>query len=224
MIPLLYQDDDILILDKPAGLAVQPGAGVSISVLEVLLRDHGLSGWLVHRLDKDTAGCLVVARSAASARRLSGLMETHSMEKLYQLVVLGRPVPAAGWLEQNVQVHGRDLNARTQYRTLSTVALPSESLELSLLEVRLETGRMHQIRQHCAHAGWPILGDDKYGDFRRNKLLAKALGAKKLFLYAQSIRLPLQPPVQAAATLPPHFAALYQKTGLGDPAVSRGQA
>jgi len=211
MIPFLYSDDDILIIDKPAGLAVQPGEGVRISVLDAVERDYGFRPYLVHRLDKETAGCLALARSHRAAAELSSRLEQAS--KTYRAVVAGCPVPAAGTLAEPVRAKGVMVSARTTYRTVEA------GDRFSLLEVDLDTGRMHQIRQHLAGAGSPILGDDKHGDFRLNKLLSKELGLKRLMLYSWmlSLRMGGGRSVVVKASLPPHFLVFFQKTGLGNP-------
>ena len=211
MIPLLYSDDEILIIDKPAGLAVQPGEGVRICVLDEVERDHGFRPFLVHRLDKETAGCLALARSHRAASALSARLEQAC--KTYLAVVAGHPEPACGTLSEPVRAKGIMASALTRYRTLQA------GERFSLLEVELDTGRMHQIRQHLAGAGFPILGDDRHGDFRLNKLLARELGLKRLMLYAWMLSLPVEGGrlVVVKAGLPPHFADFYRKTGLGNP-------
>ncbi len=209
MLPLLYSNDDILIIDKPCGLAVQPGAGVGMTVLEAVERDYGFRPWLVHRLDKDTAGCLLLARSSRAAADLSRLLAGRGVEKTYRAIVFGIPAPASGTFRDAVKVKGESVDAVTRYRVLESAC------GFSLVEAELGTGRMHQIRQHFADAGWPILADDKYGDFKRNKLAQKEWGARKLFLYAYRLSLPLTPPITVMAGLPPHFAAFYARVGLG---------
>jgi len=208
MIPLLYSDDDILIIDKPAGLAVQSGEGVRICVLDAVERDYGFRPYLVHRLDKETAGCLALARSHRAASDLSSRLEQAS--KTYRAVVAGCPEPAAGTLADPVRAKGVMASARTRYLTLEA------GERFSLLEVELDTGRMHQIRQHLAGAGFPILGDDKHGDFRLNKLLARELGLKRLMLYAWTLSLPMDGGrmLVVKASQPPHFTEFFQKTGM----------
>jgi len=209
MVPLLYSDDDILIIDKPAGLAVQPGEGVRICVLDAVERDYGFRPFPVHRLDKDTAGCLALARSHRAASDLSSRLEQAS--KTYRTVVAGRPEPADGTLDDPVRAKGVMASAMTRYRTLSA------GDRFSLLEVELDTGRMHQIRQHLAGAGFPILGDDKHGDFRLNKVLSRELGLKRLMLYAWMLSLPMAGGrmMVVKASLPSHFADFFNKTGMG---------
>jgi 23S rRNA pseudouridine955/2504/2580 synthase len=215
MIPLLYSDDEILIIDKPAGLPVQPGEGVRISVVEAVERDYGFRPYLVHRLDKETAGCLALARSHRAASELSSRLEQAS--KTYRAVVAGCPEPAIGTLTEPVRAKGAMVSARTRY------SMTERGGRFSLLEVELDTGRMHQIRQHLAGAGYPILGDDKHGDFKLNKLLAKELGLKRLMLYAWMLSLPMGRgrPVMVKASLPPHFVDFFHKTGLGNPVMGR---
>jgi 23S rRNA pseudouridine955/2504/2580 synthase len=211
MIPLLYSDDDILIIDKPAGLAVQPGEGVRICVLDAVERDYGFRPYLVHRLDKETAGCLALARSHRAASELSARLEKAS--KTYHALVAGRLDPASGTLTEPVRAKGIMASALTRYRTLDT------GDRFSLLEVELETGRMHQIRQHLAGAGSPILGDDRHGDFKLNKMLARELGLKRLMLYARLLSLPLGSgrSVVVQASVPLHFIDFFQKTGFRNP-------
>lgn len=212
MIPALYADDDIMIIDKPAGLAVQPGAGVRVCVLDAVERDHGFRPYLVHRLDKETAGCLVVARSPRAAAAVSALLGGNGAVKEYRAVVAGRPEPASGVYRDDVRVRGAFQSAETRYRTLDSDG------RLSVVSVVLGTGRMHQIRQHFAQAGHPIIGDDRHGDFKLNKALARELGVKRLMLYAARLYLPLSPPVEVHASVPPHFAAFFERWGHGVPA------
>jgi len=211
MIPVLHSDDDFLILDKPSGLAVQPGEGVRICLLDAVERDYGFKPYLVHRLDRETSGCLAVARSPRAASMLSALMGGNGAVKRYRAIVVGRPEPASGILGGKVRVRERMVDAETRYRTLAGAA------GFSLVEAELGTGRNHQIRQHLAGAGWPILGDDRHGDFKANKAAAAGWGAKRLMLYACALTLPLQPPVSVTAPAPPHFADFCARVGLENP-------
>jgi len=209
MIQALYVDDDFLIIDKPAGLATQPGEGVRTCVIDAVERDFGFRPYLVHRLDKETAGCLVVARSPRAAAELSALMGGRGAVKAYRAVVAGRPEPADGVYRDDIRVRGERVSAETRYRTLRG------DDRLSLVEAELGTGRNHQIRLHFAQAGHPLAGDDRHGDFKLNKALAKEFGIKRLMLYASRIWLPLDPPVEAEAPAPPHFAAFYERWASG---------
>lgn len=213
MIPILYEDSRMIVIDKPSGLASQPGEGVRVCVPDAVERDYGFRPFLVHRLDKDTAGCLALARSAADAAWLSELLATDDARKVYRAAVFGRPEPPRGILRDAVRSKGRELSAETRYR------LVTASDGLSFVEAELGTGRMHQIRQHFAGAGWPIVADDRHGDFKRNKEAAKNLGAKRLFLYAWRLFLPLGGGLELTAAMPPHFQALLSRLGLPEGAL-----
>lgn len=213
MIPVLYADDDMMIVDKPSGLAVQPGAGVRVCLVDAIERDYGYRPYLVHRLDRETAGCLVVARSPRAAAAISRLLDSGGTRKRYRAIVAGSPAPAEGAFRADVMVDGKPKRAETRYRTLESDG------RLSLVEAELGTGRMHQIRQHFAGAGHPIVGDDRHGDFALNKALAKEYGAKRLLLYAAELELdagaPRNEPIRVRASVPPHFAAFLERWGRG---------
>ncbi len=214
MIAALYEDEDILVLDKPAGLASQPGAGVRVSVVEAVERDFGFRPFLVHRLDKETSGCLVVARSAAAAALWSRLLESRELRKTYRAVVAGSPPPdgapgkgagapagrpAAGRFDDPIRGRDGDRAASTEWRLISSFG------PYSYLELVLGTGRTHQIRIHLAEHGLPILGDDRHGDFALNRRLRAEAGLRRLLLVAWSLQLPGGRLVRAS--LPEHFAA-----------------
>jgi 23S rRNA pseudouridine955/2504/2580 synthase len=212
MITALYEDEEILVLDKPAGLASQPGEGVRLSVVEAVERDFGFRPFLVHRLDKETSGCLVVARSAGAASRWSGLIESRELRKTYRAVASGSPGGASGpgltgCFDDPVPSRDGDKAARTAWRLLASFG-PREGGErapFSYLELELGTGRTHQIRIHLASHGLPILGDDRHGDFALNKRLRKEAGLKRLLLVAWSLELPGGRRVRAS--VPEHFTA-----------------
>ena len=191
---ILYEDHALIVLDKPAGLAVQGGTGTRRHV------DGMLQAWaaggerprLVHRLDRDTSGLLVVAKTAAVAAKLTEAFRRQRVEKLYWALVLGRPPEAQGWIDQplakqpgkggeRVAASARGLPARTLYRVVARAGKVASWLALKPL-----TGRTHQLRVHCALLGTPIIGDGKYGGAR-----AHPDGAPKgLMLHAREIRLP----------------------------------
>jgi 23S rRNA pseudouridine955/2504/2580 synthase len=184
MITALYQDDDILIVDKPAGLAAQPGEGVRLSVVDVVERDYGFKPYLVHRLDKETAGCLIVARNPQAAARWSLLIQSRQLHKIYRAVVAGMPAEVTGVFRDTVNSRGAVRSAVTYWTLIGSFS------EFSYLELEIETGRTHQIRQHLAVHSLPILGDDKYGDFALNKRLHRETGLKRLLLVAWALTLP----------------------------------
>ncbi len=204
MIPALYEDEDILVLDKPAGLATQPGAEVRVSLVEAVERDYGFHPYLVHRLDKETAGCIIVARTAGAATRWTSLVASRSVGKFYRAIVAGVPAAPQGRFADPVPVRGAEKSAETGYRVLGRFGRAAGGAGFSYLELELGTGRTHQIRLHLARAGLPILGDDRHGDFALNKRLKKEYGLKRLLLVAWRLELPGGRAARAA--LPEHMA------------------
>jgi 23S rRNA pseudouridine955/2504/2580 synthase len=191
---ILHEDDALLVLNKPAGLAVQGGTGTRRhldGMLQALARE-GERPRLVHRLDRDTSGLLVVARSARAAAKLTEAFRRHRVDKLYWALVVGRPAPTAGLIDQPLgkQREGRGermadlaggLPAQTRYRIVARAGRIASWLALQPL-----SGRTHQLRAHCALLGTPIIGDGKYGG-----AAAHPAGAPKgLMLHAREIRLP----------------------------------
>ena len=219
--PIVYEDAALLVLDKPAGVAVHGGSGVSFGVIESLRagRPQARMLELAHRLDRDTSGLLVVAKKRTALVELHRMLREGEIEKVYLALAKGRfagrsrelrealhkYVTAKG--ERRVSVKEGGMAAVTQVKVLEAAE------EFSFLEIRLLTGRTHQIRVHLAHAGHPLLGDDKYGDFELNRRLAKQ-GVQRLFLHAS--RLAFAHPVSGAplrlqAPLPPDMEAFVEK-------------
>ena len=212
MISLLYEDEDILVIDKPAGLPAQPGEGVGSCVVSVIERDLGFTPFLVHRLDKETAGCMVVARSSAAAARFSTQLRDRALVKTYRAICSGRPERGSGTYHDALFISGRSQEASTRYRLVSAFGA-SEAWPggFSLVELELGTGRTHQIRRHCAMHAHPVLGDDKYGDFALNRGLKKAFGLKGLLLWSREIVLPGLPGIKSLP--PPAFLSFLDKFG-----------
>ncbi|MCB2101161.1 MAG: RluA family pseudouridine synthase [Rhodobacterales bacterium] len=177
---VVFEDDHLIVIDKPAGLVVHPAAGNPDGTLVNALLAHcagrlsGIGGvarpGIVHRLDKDTSGLLVVAKSDAAHHGLAAQFAEHSLDRAYQALVWGLPSPTAGRIEGNIGRSPRDRKkmavvdkggkpAATGYRVLRAFAGGA----VSLVECRLETGRTHQIRVHMARAGHPLVGDPAYG-------------------------------------------------------------
>ena len=193
-LPILFEDDAFLAIDKPSGLAVHGGSGVAHGVIESLraMRPQAKFLELVHRLDRETSGVLLVAKKRSSLVVLHEMMRTRSMDKRYLAGVEGRfrnetqrvrlalakRTTAEG--EKRVSVSEAGQDAETVFRRVSRGA------EHSLLEAELLTGRTHQIRVHLAALKHPVLGDDKYGNFELNKALRKQ-GLKRMFLHARSL-------------------------------------
>ena len=201
-LPILYEDEALLAVDKPAGLAVHGGSGVSFGLIEQLRAARPATRFLelVHRLDRDTSGVLLVAKQRAALLALHAALREGRVDKRYLVLVRGawrdakrtvelpltRFVTAEG--ERRVRIDtgaGRSATTVFHRRKLWDDAKPA----LSLLEAELRTGRTHQIRVHLTHLGFPLAGDDKYGDFAWNKALAKQ-GLKRMFLHAWRLSLP----------------------------------
>jgi 23S rRNA pseudouridine955/2504/2580 synthase len=186
-IEILFEDDFLIIINKPAGLAVQGGKGVKSSVDKILAEIRTPAPLLVHRLDKDTSGILAAAKGRQAASRISGLFGGGKTVKQYIAVCSGIPEKKEGVITLELDIRGSMKNSETRYRVIKSGKMPfiekGMEPEYSVLEIELGTGRMHQIRRHLAMIGNPVLGDDKYGDFSLNKKLRKA-GIKRLLLHA----------------------------------------
>jgi 23S rRNA pseudouridine955/2504/2580 synthase len=193
-LPILHEDDALIAIDKPSGLAVHGGSGVAHGVIESLrsMRPEAKFLELAHRLDRETSGVLLVAKKRVALVALHEMMRERDMDKRYLAGVAGRfrnelqrvqlalakRVTAEG--DKRVSVSEAGQSAETIFRRVSRGA------EHSLLEAQLITGRTHQIRVHLAHLKHPVLGDDKYGDYELNKALRKQ-GLKRMFLHAASL-------------------------------------
>ncbi|HEY0877246.1 MAG TPA: RluA family pseudouridine synthase [Zeimonas sp.] len=198
-LPVLFEDDDLIALDKPASVAVHGGSGVSSGVIEQLraARPQARVLELVHRLDRETSGVLLVAKKRAALVGLHRQLRERDTDKRYRAIVFGRWPLRTRTLafplqrrdapdgDRRVVVERDGLDAVTHVTGLARFELPGFG-DFSLVEARLETGRTHQIRVHLAHAGCPIAGDDKYGDFERNRCLRRA-GHRRMYLHAHSI-------------------------------------
>jgi 23S rRNA pseudouridine955/2504/2580 synthase len=191
---IVHEDDRLLVLDKPAGIAVHGGSGVSSGVIETLraLRPQD-SLELVHRLDRDTSGCLLVARHAPTLRALHKLLREDGFEKRYLALVRGSWQLGAKRIDiplrTNTRVGGeRTVRADPAGKPAASRFRPVQFFgrTATLVEVTLITGRTHQIRVHAAHAGHPVAGDEKYGDPDFNREL-RALGLERMFLHAASV-------------------------------------
>jgi len=203
--PVLYEDEHVLAIDKPAGVAVHGGSGVSFGVIEQLRQARPGAKFLelVHRLDRDTSGILLVAKKRSALTRLQDQFRERETGKTYLALVPGAwpanmkviDLPLHKYLqadgERRVKVVGKDdpdgMRSITLVKVRKVVPASAGSTGFSLLEVTIKTGRTHQIRVHLASQGHAIAGDDKYGDFELNKLLHKQ-GLKRMFLHAWRLR------------------------------------
>ncbi|MBI5040064.1 MAG: 23S rRNA pseudouridine(955/2504/2580) synthase RluC [Gammaproteobacteria bacterium] len=192
---ILYEDERLIVVDKPAGMAVHGGSGLSFGVIEALraARPEAHSLELVHRLDRDTSGCLLIAKKRSELRMLHALLREGQVDKHYLALVRGR------WNLGTRVIHAplakNQLRGGERIVTVDAEAgkaadsrfKPVEiHAQASLMEVALGTGRTHQIRVHAAHVGFPLAGDEKYGDADFNKQMREQ-GLRRLFLHAHSI-------------------------------------
>ncbi len=223
-LPVLYEDEALLVVDKPEGIAVHGGSGVSFGVIEALRRQRPQAKFLelAHRLDRETSGILLVGKKRLALTALHDMFREHGAgaDKRYLVLVKGRwmnatqhvRLPLHKYLtdggERRVAVDAQGKASHTVFRLLAR--WPG----MSLLEAQLKTGRTHQIRVHLAHLGFPILGDEKYGDFAVNKELRRH-GLKRMALHAwrMAFRHPLTAaPLEFIAPLPDgigsHIAAV----------------
>ena len=191
---IIYEDPRLLVVNKPAGVAVHGGSGVSFGVIEALRAarpDEDLE--LAHRIDRETSGILLVARKPATLRTLHALLRDGHVEKRYLALVkgkweLGRKRIDAP-LRTDIRVSGeRTVKVHETGKEAASVFKPVQFFgrKASLVEVEIETGRTHQIRVHAAHAGYPLAGDDKYGDEAFNQAM-KEQGLTRMFLHAHQV-------------------------------------
>lgn len=221
--PVLMEDEAMMAIDKPAGVAVHGGSGVSFGVIEQLRRARPASTnlELVHRLDRETSGVLLVAKKRSALKNLQDQFRDRETGKTYLALVLGlwpsnkkvidSPLfkytveTGVGEGERRVKVVGKD--DPNGMRSITLVRVARTVGPYTLLEVTIKTGRTHQIRVHLASQGHPIAGDDKYGDFEHNKLLQK-MGLKRMFLHAWQLKFQHPQnhrPVSLQAPLPPEL-------------------
>jgi 23S rRNA pseudouridine955/2504/2580 synthase len=194
---LAYEDEALLVVDKPAGVAVHGGSGVSFGIIEQLRRARPQAKLLelAHRLDRETSGLLVVAKKRAALTRLHDQFRDGVIAKRYYALVKGRWRNALQHVREPLFKYllpdgERRVRVAPEGKTAhSIVRLVARWENFSLVEVELKTGRTHQIRVHLSHLGFPIAGDDKYGDFSLNRELQKA-GLKRMFLHAAKLALP----------------------------------
>jgi 23S rRNA pseudouridine955/2504/2580 synthase len=211
-IEILYEDDNIMVVNKPAGLAVQGGKGVKTSLDAILAEIRTPTPLLVHRLDKDTSGVLLTAKGRENAARFSRLLNSSKITKRYIAICAGHPKNEKGVITDKLLIHGNLKSSQTRYKVLKSSVFTEEALEYSALELELGTGRMHQIRRHLAMNGNPILGDDKYGDFALNKRLRKSVGLKRLLLHAFRLIIKDEVNVDIHAPLPEYFLSFYNNS------------
>jgi 23S rRNA pseudouridine955/2504/2580 synthase len=193
-LPVVHEDDSLLVIDKPSGVAVHGGSGVSFGVIESMRAERPQAKFmeLAHRLDRDTSGLLILCKKRSALVELHRMLREGLVEKTYLAVAKGVPVRKEFDIKESLHKYvtaqgERRVAVREDGKAAATkVKVLKQDGSFSLLEIRLMTGRTHQIRVHLAHAGHPVLGDDKYGDFPLNRELAKQ-GVKRLMLHASSL-------------------------------------
>jgi 23S rRNA pseudouridine955/2504/2580 synthase len=231
---VLYRDDQLIVLNKPPGLPVQGGPGIThhLDALLDALRFGADRPRLVHRLDRDTSGVLVLARTAGVAAKLAAAFRGRSVEKAYWAVVAGRPLPVEGRIdlplrrtdgrrgERTVRAERDDpeaTHAITDYRTLDNAGQ-----KLAWLELQPLTGRTHQLRVHCVALGTPILGDVKYAEPDQNDAFSALVSglSDRLHLHARALYLPhpIGGFLRVEAELPPHMRQTFATLGFHAPA------
>ena len=220
---VLYEDDALLVLNKPSGMAVHGGSGISRGVVEQLRLERPEAKYLelAHRLDRETSGVLLLGKKRSALVALHRAMREGQMDKRYLVLVKGK------WRNEKQSVRltlhkyltpdgERRVSVSKEGQASHTIfRLQRAWGDFSLLEAELKTGRTHQIRVHLAHLGFPIAGDDKYGDFGLNKELQKQ-GLKRMFLHAYRVAIshPLTgEPLQLEAPLPEELQRFVEQLG-----------
>ena len=232
---VLYQDDHVFVLNKPYGLPVQGGPGISRhldGMLDGLRGEDEPRPRLVHRLDRDTTGLLLIARTPGSAAKLALAFRSRDMEKTYWAIVAGRPIPVEGIIDLPLKRFDGDRGERTapaqrddeeavraitEFRTLDHAAR-----KLAWLELKPHTGRTHQLRVHCVAIRAPILGDTKYARPDQNQAFSATVKGlpDKLHLHARALTLPHPAGgvLRVEAELPPHMMETFAILGFTAPA------
>ena len=230
---VLYEDDAILVCNKPAGLAIHPGSGITGDTLvdqaRAYLERQGLKiaeGEFkpspAHRLDRDTSGVVVVSKTRQAMVRLTEIFTEGEAHKQYLTLAKGRFQKERGSIDLRLSEHQQTANSKEARGVNMQDALThwkklAGGPEATLLEVEIETGRTHQIRRHLAAIGHPVVGDSKYGDFPFNRQSARTLGLKRMFLH--SLQLSLAHPLTKKqlvfrAPLPAELEEVLPKAGI----------
>jgi len=215
---VLHKDADVIVIDKPPGIAVHKGAGYGDDLerhFGGLRFDLAETPALAHRLDKDTSGCLALGRTKPALKRLGALFQSGRVGKTYWAIVVGRVEGEAGTID--APLARRSADRRSWWMKVDAAGDPSitrwrvlgRADGIAWLELTPETGRTHQLRVHCAHAGWPIAGDNVYGgDLSRS-------AARHMHLHARRIVLPMDPvrPIDVSAEPAEHMRVLLGACG-----------
>lgn len=210
---VIFEDDHLIVVNKPVGLAVHGGSDVACGLIEAFrfIRPDVKFLELVHRLDRDTSGCLMIAKNRATLVALQALQKSHEIKKQYVLLVKGKwnlgkqHVKLA--LTKNKLAHGeRVVVSDADGKPSETIFEPLKFFkDTTLLRATLITGRTHQIRVHAADLGFPIVGDGKYGDWEFNRFYVEKYDSKRLFLHAEKLSFALKIPYSFEAPMPIEF-------------------
>ena len=222
-IPIVYENEEIIIINKPAGVSVQGGVGIAHPIDKELPKQTGHEIFLVHRLDKDTSGLMIAAKTKHAAAKWSKLVASRAVKKEYDAVCIGTFSERKGVITDDVVQHGESKRAVTHYEVNEVFEIDcgGEKLSLSLVHLTLETGRMHQIRIHLSKKGSPVAFDDKHGNFAKNKLLKKHCGGKRLLLCASQLSFPHSGKENTVRIeLPESFGAILNDIASSDSSIS----
>ena len=185
----VFEDDSLLVINKPAGIAVHEGKTATkrhsvLGVLETQYRERGIKPQLVHRVDKDTSGLLLVGKNQQTTMELESSFETGKVDKEYLSLVVGRLLTNQGKIDYPLPGReGKPVRALTHFRVVKRFS------QVTLVRLAIETGRLHQIRLHFAKLGYPVVMDDQHGDFAFNKRFRREYGLKRQFLHAERLKL-----------------------------------
>lgn len=230
---VLYEDDAILVCDKPAGLAIHPGSGISAETLVDQARAYLARQGLVvpegefkpspaHRLDRETSGAVVVAKTRQAMVRLTEIFTEGKADKTYLALAKGRFQNDRGTVSLRLAEHQQTSGSKAQRGVNMQDAVThwfrrGANAHATLLELKIETGRTHQIRRHLAAIGHPVAGDGKYGDFPFNREARARFGLRRMFLHAARLALPhplTGKRLAFTSPLPPELSGALQKAGI----------
>ena len=215
-LPIVFEDAELLVINKPPGIAVHEAKEILkrqtvLGILETKYRSKGVLPRLVHRLDKDTSGILVVAKTETLAKELEARFEEGEVDKEYLCLVAGRLPQTEGKIDFPLPGReGKTVRALTRFRIVKRFS------ETTLVRINMETGRMHQIRLHFAKLGHPVAMDEQHGDFGFNKRFRKEFGLKRQFLHASKLTLDYHRETQTwIAPLPKDLDETLKALGAG---------
>ncbi|MBN2545863.1 MAG: RNA pseudouridine synthase [Spirochaetes bacterium] len=210
LVEILFQNNEIIAVNKPSGIAVQGGEGIKTTILDIIEKQEGFKPYLVHRLDKDTSGILLMAKSSQFANKFTNMFKEESgkytsnnenkkIKKYYWAICHGNFTGTKGQITEDIYIKGIKKKAFTNYYILKKLG------GFSLIELELFTGRMHQIRIHLAKTNHPVIGDDKYGNFKLNRELKKTHNVKKLMLFSKRLEINDKKTIKIEADIPEYF-------------------